>query len=130
MEKRLLDYMAYLKGIAEDAESGKFSPEELETLRKQALIQIGFFQHERLVHLIVTMTFAIATIMTLMGICSTGYIPLYVLMLLLMVLLVPYIRHYYILENGTQTLYRYFDSLEKSRTPRSLKPFVQRPKEK
>ena len=130
MEKRLLDYMAYLKGIAEDAEAGKFSTEELETLRKQALIQIGFFQHERLVHLIVTMTFAIATIMTLMGICSTGYIPLYVLMLLLMVLLVPYIRHYYILENGTQTLYRYFDSLEKSRTPKSLKPFVQRPKEK
>ncbi len=130
MEKRLLDYMAYLKGIAEDAESGKFSPEELETLRKQALIQIGFFQHERLVHLIVTMTFAIATIMTLMGICITGYIPLYVLMLLLMVLLVPYIRHYYILENGTQTLYRYFDSLEKSRTYGSLKPFVQRPKEK
>ena len=32
MEKRLLDYMEYLKGIAEDAESGKFSPEELVSL--------------------------------------------------------------------------------------------------
>jgi len=115
MEKRLLDYMAYMKDLSEKAREGKLSPDEIVTLRKQALIQIGFFQHERLVHLIVTMTFAIATIMTLMGICITGYIPLYVLMFLLMVLLVPYIRHYYILENGTQTLYRCYDALEEIR---------------
>ena len=125
MEKRLLDYMAYLKDISEKAESGAFSPEELDVLRKQALVQIGFFQHERMVHLIVTMTFAIATIMTLLGICVTGYLPLSALMLMLLVLLIPYIRHYYILENGTQTLYRYYDVLEKDRTSGKIKPFVQ-----
>ncbi len=125
MEKRLLNYMAYLKDIAEKAESGEFSAEELDTLRKQALVQIGFFQHERFIHLIVTMTFAIVTIMTLLGICVTGYMPLVALMVLLLVLLIPYIRHYYILENGTQTLYRYYDSLEKERTSAKIKPFVQ-----
>ncbi len=125
MEKRLLDYMAYLKEISEKAESGAFSPEELDVLRKQALVQIGFFQHERFIHLIVTMTFAIATIMTLLGICVTGYLPLSALMLMLLVLLIPYIRHYYILENGTQTLYRYYDVLEKDRTSGKIKPFVQ-----
>ena len=125
MEKRLLDYMAYLKDISEKAESGAFSSEELAVLRQQALVQIGFFQHERLIHLIVTMTFAVVTIMTLLGICVTGYMPLVALMVLLLVLLIPYIRHYYILENGTQTLYRYYDSLEKDRTSAKIKPFVQ-----
>ena len=125
MEKRLLDYMAYLKDISEKAESGAFSAEELATLRSQALVQIGFFQHERFIHLIVTMTFAILTVVTLMTICITGYLPLAALMLLLLILLVPYIRHYYILENGTQTLYRYYDSLEKNRTSDKIKPFVQ-----
>ncbi|MBP5555291.1 MAG: hypothetical protein J6X94_10545 [Lachnospiraceae bacterium] len=125
MEKRLLEYMAYLKDISEKAESGVFSEEELDVLRKQALVQIGFFQHERFIHLIVTMTFALMTVMTLMGICVTGYMPLIALMVLLLILLVPYIRHYYILENGTQTLYRYYDSLEKDRTSAKIKPFVQ-----
>lgn len=112
MEKRLLDYMAWLKGISEKAKKGELTEEELSLYRKQSLIQIGFFQHERMVHLIVTMTFALMTVMTLIGICVTGYMPLVALIVLLLVLLVPYIRHYYILENGTQTLYRYYDSLE------------------
>ena len=112
MEKRLIDYMAYLKEISENASSGKYSPEEIEVLKKQALTQIAFFQHERFIHLIVTVTFAILVFITLMTICITGYMPLAALGFLLLVLLIPYIRHYYILENGTQKLYRYFDSLE------------------
>ena len=127
MEKRLLDYMAYLKDISEKAESGAFSSEELAVLRQQALVQIGFFQHERFIHLIVTMTFAVVTIMTLLGICVTGYMPLVALMVLLLVLLIPYIRHYYILENGTQTLYRYYDSLDADRSPKGAGIFKQRP---
>lgn len=130
MEKRLLTYMAYLKDISEKAGKGEFTDEELSVLRKQALTQIGFFQHERLIHLIVTMTFALMTVMTLMGICMTGYLPLVALMILLLVLLVPYIRHYYILENGTQTLYRYYDSLEKDRTPGKIKAYVQPSRQK
>ncbi len=122
--------MAYLKGISEKAEKGEFTPEELEVLRQQASLQIAFFQHERLIHLIVTMTFALMTIMTLIGICLTSYLPLVALIVLLLVLLVPYIRHYYILENGTQTLYRYFDSLEKQRTPGKAEIFAQRPPKK
>ena len=86
MEKRLLDYMAYLKDIAEKADNGGFTDEELAVIRAQALVQIGFFQHERFIHLIVTMTFALMTIMTLMGICNTGYMPLIPLMVLLLVL--------------------------------------------
>ena len=122
--------MAYLKSISEKAEKNEFTPGELEVLRQQASLHISFFQHERLIHLIVTMTFALMTVMTLMGICITGYLPLVALMVLLLVLLVPYIRHYYILENGTQTLYRYYDSLEKQRAPEKAGTFSQRPPKK
>lgn len=122
--------MAYLKAISEKAEKGDYSAEELAILRKQSLTQIGFFQHERLIHLIVTMTFALMTIMTLVGICMTGYMPLAALMVLLLVLLIPYIRHYYILENGTQTLYRYYDLLEKDRTPKGTEAYIQPVKDK
>ena len=123
MELEMVRYLSKLAKL-------EFTDEELSVLRKQALTQIGFFQHERLIHLIVTMTFALMTVMTLMGICMTGYLPLVALMILLLVLLVPYIRHYYILENGTQTLYRYYDSLEKDRTPGKIKAYVQPSRQK
>ena len=61
---------------------------------------IAFFQHERLIHLIVTVLFALCTVMTL--------IPLAIAFL---VLLVPYIKHYYFLENQTQLLYKDYDKI-------------------
>lgn len=84
----------------------------LEKEKAELLIQIGFFQHERLIHLIVTVLFALMTIlvfilgMTEFSLWTGG------LLLLLLALLIPYIRHYYLLENGTQKLYQYYDKLE------------------
>lgn len=78
------------------------------------LRQIVFFQHERLIHLIVTVTFALLAMLTLVGILFDPQPALFLLFFLLFVLLVPYIRHYYILENGVQKLYRYYDMLWKA----------------
>lgn len=75
------------------------------------LIQIRFFQHERLVHLIVTVTFAILTMISVLGCVLSPQLPLFALVALLLILLVPYIRHYYILENGVQRLYICYDRL-------------------
>ena len=58
------------------------------------LIQVSFFQHERLIHLIVTVTFA------------------------LLILLIPYIRHYYILENEVQKMYGQYDRMMEKRDQR------------
>ena len=85
----------------------------IEKEKRALLTQISFFQHERLIHLIVTVLFAIMTIMAFVVVmveCSIGAL---VLLLLFLVLLIPYVRHYYILENGTQQLYTYYDRLEK-----------------
>ena len=80
--------------------------------KAELLVQIGFFQHERLIHLIVTVLFALMT-MSVFLLAVTNFAPWTgVLLLLLLVLLIPYIRHYWLLENGTQKLYQYYDKLE------------------
>ncbi len=109
MEKRLKDYLAWM----EELNPEDFSLQEKEKLRQEVLVQIQFFQHERLIHLIVTVTFAILTVMSVLGFVATAQIGLLVLTGMLLVLLVPYIRHYYILENGVQKLYQYYDNIVK-----------------
>ncbi len=129
MEKRLINYLSYiekkvgeLKALADSkagaggtAGKGGWGLTEAEVRRvmKDLLIQIGFFAHERLVHLIVTVTFAILTMLAVVGFLISEKLGLIALIVLLMVLLVPYIRHYYILENGVQRLYTFYDELQK-----------------
>jgi hypothetical protein len=111
MEKRLINYLAELEAISLRAEKGDFSPEELAYEREKALTQISFFQHERLIHLIVTVTFAVLTLMSVLGTILSEQLSLSLLVLVLLILLVPYVRHYYILENGVQRLYTFYDKL-------------------
>lgn len=107
MEERIRNYRQSL----EDA----IKNEDLEKMQKlfpDILVQIQFFQHERLIHLIVTVTFAILSMMALQFFITTESIAVLVLFLLFMALLVPYIRHYYILENYTQRLYYLYDEIK------------------
>lgn len=80
--------------------------------KAELLVQIGFFQHERLIHLIVTVLFALMTILVFLLAVTNFALWTGVLLLLLLVLLIPYIKHYWLLENGTQKLYQYYDKLE------------------
>ena len=114
MEERLKTWIKTLSAWAEDAEGGRVSPEETAERTKEALVQIGFLQHERLIHLIVTVTFAILTFLAVIGTVLSGQLSLLLLVLLLLVLLIPYIRHYYILENGVQKLYTLYDRIRKA----------------
>ncbi|MDR1700981.1 MAG: hypothetical protein LBR68_07295 [Lachnoclostridium sp.] len=107
MEKRIKQYVIY---IAEQLDRN-LTAEEKEILMKDLLIQIGFFQHERLVHLIVTVVFAILTFMVFLGNLFLMNPLIYVLTGALLILLVPYIRHYYVLENNVQKLYDYYEQV-------------------
>ena len=79
----------------------------------ELLIRIGFYQHERLVHLIVSMTFAVMTVLAFAMIFMGGGTPSVLLALLFLGLTIPYIYHYYFLENSTQKLYTlYYKALE------------------
>lgn len=103
MKKRLLSYIDYVNKELEKEEI------DVEEFRKQLLTQIQFFQHERLIHLIVTITFALLLMMTFGIFLMTEIISVLALAGLIFVLLVPYIKHYYLLENGVQKLYTLYD---------------------
>lgn len=107
MAKRLKNYITYI----ESKNLTDMSEEQKEQLRAEMLVQIGFLQHERLIHLIVTVTFAILTLISIFSCLLRQDILIYLLTGLLMILLIAYIRHYYILENGVQRLYAYYDKI-------------------
>ena len=84
---------------------------DAESFKAELLREISFWQHERLIHLMVVMLFALITIAVLLVLLFYASIPLLLLFVLLMVLLVPYIKHYYVLENGVQTLYVIYEEV-------------------
>lgn len=110
MRLRLKRYLKYLESIDFD----KLSEGERAKIKEDLLIQTGFFQHERLIHLIVTVFFALFTIIAILLTMFTGKISAAILSGAFLLLLVPYIAHYYILENGVQRLYKFYDEILKS----------------
>lgn len=110
MEKRILDYYKYMEGQLEKLQSGALSC-EIETLKKEHLVQVGFFQHERLIHLIVTITFALLEASSVLMVLISGESLTILLPVVIMLLLIPYVRHYYILENTVQSMYEQYDRL-------------------
>ena len=72
-------------------------------------MKIEFYQHERLIHLLVTFLFAVMEVICLAVLLGTVNLWALALMVLILVLLVPYIGHYYFLENSVQELYLIYD---------------------
>ncbi len=106
MKKRILDYRKRIDALlAQDADC------DWRMVLEEHLTQIAFFQHERLIHLIVTVTFAVLTMLSACFLLLTQVIALCFLTLLLLVLLIPYIAHYYTLENEVQRMYGQYDEI-------------------
>lgn len=108
MKVRIQAYLAYMDHLLEENDSGL----SYEELCEEHLRQISFFMHERLVHLMVTLTFAILGFLTFCVTCFTFSYGLIALLVAIMVLLVPYIMHYYLLENSVQKMYKQYDALQ------------------
>ena len=108
MRKRILAYRRRIDALlAQHPENTDWN-----RILQDHLRQIAFFQHERLIHLIVTALFALLTILSLFVSLLLPKQPvLLALDVLFLVLLIPYIFHYYRLENGVQKLYEYYDKL-------------------
>ena len=103
MKNEIKEYKELILQQAKDPETDK------KELAEKLLVRIGFYQHERLIHLIVTMSFGIFFLLSLILAFSNAYFL--ALSALLLILLVPYIAHYYFLENSTQELYKVYYSL-------------------
>ena len=94
-------------GITRTEERERIVRDKLE----EHLVQIGFFQHERLVHLIVTVTFALLEMLAILLSVTADSLFSLLLPIVILILLIPYIRHYYILENEVQKMYAQYDRM-------------------
>lgn len=99
----------YLKRINEVKDT------EREQLKEDLLIHISFYQHERLIHLLVTITFALLTFFSLYFLVTVPSIAIGILFVIFLIMLAFYIKHYYFLENNVQKLYKIYDDLTKTK---------------
>ena len=105
MKKYLYDY---IKEIDTLLESNKKIKDDVIT---NHLLKISFFQHERLIHLLVTLFYALIYLLFI-GLGFLHYI-FFIIAIILLVFLICYIIHYFKLENGVQYLYKQYDKMRK-----------------
>lgn len=74
--------------------------------------QISFLSHERLIHLIVTLFFSLLLLTSIIISFICPSILLYWLTIILFILVIFYIVHYYRLENGIQSWYLMYNEIE------------------
>ncbi len=108
MKKYLSAYIAFIEKSLADT---SLSSEELEKILAEMPLQISFMQHERLIHLIVTVLFALLLFISLTAAAALHIPAFFLLSLLILALLIPYISHYYFLENNVQKLYELYNAL-------------------
>jgi len=103
---------AYILSLQKLLESNTDIP-DIDSLKSELLTEIQFWQHERLIHLLVTILFALLTMSVFIVLLFYRELSVLILLAALLALMIPYIRHYYILENGVQTLYTFYEELTK-----------------
>ena len=111
MKERIISYMTYMDGLLyEDREKGEL---DYGDLMQEHKTQLSFFMHERLVHLFVMLLFAVLAMADFFVMIIAFQNGLVILFLALLVLLIPYIMHYYLLENSCQYMYRQYDEIKR-----------------
>ncbi len=116
MEQRILQYRKqideWLAQMENEGSAEQITQERIREKLTEHLVQVGFFQHERLIHLIVTVTFALLEMLAIVLSVIAGSLFTLLLPVVILILLIPYIRHYYILENEVQKMYVQYDRMQ------------------
>ncbi|MDF2685876.1 MAG: hypothetical protein K0S55_1057 [Clostridia bacterium] len=99
-------YDKYIKSVLENSSIAGY-----DKIIETHLIQIRFLQHERIIHLLVTLFFALFLFISFAVALFTSNFLFYVISFILMVVLIFYIFHYYLLENTVQRWYDYYNIL-------------------
>lgn len=103
MKKYIIDYLNYVDSVKEYDE---------EFIRMH-LIKINFFEWERLIHLIVTITSVILTIFSFILGIGFDNILIIIIGFMIMCFAICYIYHYFLLENGVLKMYKQYDMMTK-----------------
>ncbi len=107
MYRFLKTHEAYIKQAAASA-----PPEQLLRLKAYHMTQIRFLQHERLMHLLVTLFFGMLLFASYVLTCFCPVPFLFALDVIVTVLELFYIVHYYRLENGVQRWYTIYNDMK------------------
>lgn len=111
MEDMIREYEEYIKRKT----NGPIGPIERVKLAEYHQEMVKNFQHERLIHLMVTLFFAGVSLVLIALLGCSIYVygfqvflwPFYLLVAIVVILTGFYIKHYYFLENHIQSLYKY-----------------------
>ncbi len=104
MKKYLYDYIASIDKLINSKAS------VTKKIVEEHLTKIQFFQHERLIHLLVTLFYWVFMLI-FMGL-GTIFIGFFLIGLILLIFVLCYVIHYFRLENGVQYLYKQYDKLQ------------------
>lgn len=118
MDRYLREHEAYISRCLEEDNPGT----DWASLLAFHRTQLAFLQHERLIHLAITLFFALFMLSAVALLVFLPSLSTALLAGLLLVLVGGYLVHYYKLENGVQRLYHLDRKLEEKRgaIPRGL----------
>ena len=105
MKKYLSNYISE----TEELLKGKITNKDIEN----HLNKINFFIFFRLIHLLVTLFFALFTIVFIYMSIEFQNVLLVIVSIIMLIVLSFYIFHYYFLENSVQYLYKLYDLMMK-----------------
>ena len=113
MKIYLEEYINYIDDIKKNNKRVNYKK-----LKSEHLIKIGFFQHERLIHLFVTLFYALFVILFIF--LTIKFWVFTFITIALLIFLIFYVIHYFRLENGVQYLYKQYDEIVKRYNERSF----------
>lgn len=107
MRKKILNYVKKVDEFLQNP------PQQVDYIQEAQAhyIQIQFFMHERLVHELVMILFALCAVIIFVATVVSEQIMFVILLAGILVLLFPYILHYYVLENSVQKMYEQYDEM-------------------
>ena len=110
MKKYIQTYMTTVREFMKN-EMGSCDLERINEVLKEFELKISYFQHERLIHLIVTVLFALLEMGSLYVCVLNPSLSIIIFCGMFLILLVPYVMHYYFLENSVQEMYKMRDEI-------------------
>lgn len=84
---------------------------DFETLKKEHLVQIEFIQHERAVHLLVTVMCCLLLFIGMGVFFISRLLPFMIVNGFMLILVFSYLLYYCFIENSTQKLYRQYNRI-------------------
>ncbi len=107
MGKRIQNYVEFIKAF----DINGCSKEEAVRMRDEMTEQMDLFIRERLNHLLLIIAIAVLTMMCYICVQVSNSTVFMLLAMILIILLLPLIRLYFIMDSSLQTIYDYYDRI-------------------